>query len=128
MQKLHMLQHSRSQLNETSLSANGGKNEDCDGVYGSRTLVEYVWTAPLSIRHQRQQCRTYRCVPNACSSIFSSLSQLCSLIFIEDGRCALQPSALVQSILKLVWACVSAQSAWGPRPVPGLLSPQPPSK
>lgn len=116
MQKERMLQQTGWQPRETALPVNGGKDEDADDVYGSTTIVEHVRIIPFSIRNQRQRYSMYRCVTNACFSIFSSLFQGCSLMFIADGRCALEPSVLVQSILKhrVVWACVSAQSALGP--------------
>lgn len=78
------------------------------GIKGSGTVRTHVWLTLVSL---------------------SSLP-FCSLIFIEDGRCVLQLSVLVHSILKHtdVWGCVSAQSALGHRPVPALPSPHPPSK
>lgn len=42
MQKQQMLRHTGSQPSETSLPVNGGKDEDADDVYGSRTIVENV--------------------------------------------------------------------------------------
>lgn len=129
MQKQQMLQHTGLQPSETSLPVNRSEDETLF-MFMEVELLSCTSELYLSPSGTKDVGTVRTDVWLSLFSIFSSLFLHCSLILIEDGRCALQLSVLVQSILKhrVVWACVSAQSALGQRPVPALLSPHPPSK